>query len=65
MNRPAADALREAWSGARRAGGARLRWGRGRTGTAQTRLADLDRVPAAEAVETPWQRRHVARFEAL
>lgn len=69
----AADALREAWSRARRAGGARLRRGRGRTGTA---LACLDGVPAAEAVtyvrarydhravETPWQRRYVARFEA-
>ncbi|EWM19009.1 dual specificity protein phosphatase [Kutzneria sp. 744] len=50
--------------------------GRGRTGTALACLAVLDRVPAAEAVayvrarydrravETPWQRRYVARFEA-
>ncbi|NUP61376.1 MAG: protein phosphatase, partial [Nonomuraea sp.] len=48
--------------------------GRGRTGTALACLAVLDGVPAAEAVryvrshydrhavETPWQRRFVARF---
>jgi len=48
--------------------------GRGRTGTALACLAVLDGVPAAEAVayvrrhyhpgavETPWQRRYVARF---
>lgn len=59
---------------ARRAGGARLR--RGRTGISLACLAVLDGVPAAEAVayvrarydhravETPWQRRYVARFEA-
>lgn len=76
MNRPAADALWEAWSRARRAGGARLRRGHGRTGTPLACLAVLDGVPAAEAVtyvrarydhravETPWQRRYVARFEA-
>jgi len=50
--------------------------GRGRTGTALTCLAVLDGVPPAEAVayvrehydpwavETPWQRRYVARFTA-
>ncbi len=49
--------------------------GRGRTGTALACLAILDGVPAAEAVgyvrhhynpsavETPWQRRFVARFQ--
>ncbi len=49
--------------------------GRGRTGTALACLAVLDGVPAAEAVgyvrqrynpqavETPWQRRFVARFQ--
>jgi protein-tyrosine phosphatase len=48
--------------------------GRGRTGTALACLAVLDGVPAAEAVpyvrahydrravETPWQRNYVARF---
>jgi hypothetical protein len=48
--------------------------GRGRTGTALACLAVLDGVPAAQAVafvrrhyhpravETPWQRRYVARF---
>jgi protein-tyrosine phosphatase len=48
--------------------------GRGRTGTALACLAILDGVPATEAVayvrarynpravETPWQRRFVARF---
>jgi len=48
--------------------------GRGRTGTALACLAILDGVPAADAVlyvrqhynpravETPWQRRFVARF---
>lgn len=48
--------------------------GRGRTGTALACLAVLDGVPAHEAVayvrqhydpravETPWQRRYVARF---
>ncbi|MEV7283828.1 protein-tyrosine phosphatase family protein [Streptomyces sp. NPDC093252] len=71
----AADALREAW---RRADGERVEvacgGGRGRTGTALAALAVLDGVPAAEAVayvrahyspravETPWQRRYVARF---
>lgn len=49
--------------------------GRGRTGTALACLAVLDGVPPAEAVayvrrhyhhgavETPWQRRYVTRFE--
>ena len=49
--------------------------GRGRTGTALACLAVLDGVPPAEAVtfvrgrygdravETPWQRRYVARFD--
>ena len=49
--------------------------GRGRTGTALACLAILDGVPATEAVgyvrkhyhpravETPWQRRYVARFQ--
>ncbi|MFD7732428.1 protein-tyrosine phosphatase family protein [Kitasatospora phosalacinea] len=71
----AADALREAWARAARervevaCGG-----GYGRTGTALACLAVLDGVPAPEAVayvrahyspravETPWQRRFVARF---
>jgi protein-tyrosine phosphatase len=50
--------------------------GRGRTGTALACLAVIDGVPAdravsfvrqnydARAVETPWQRRFVARFAA-
>ncbi|WP_346136622.1 hypothetical protein [Lentzea roselyniae] len=50
MNRPAADALWEAWSRARRAGRARLRWGHGRTGTALACLAVVNGVQAAEAV---------------
>ncbi|MEU9335786.1 protein-tyrosine phosphatase family protein [Streptomyces sp. NPDC048290] len=70
-----ADALRTAW---RRAATERVEvacgGGRGRTGTALACLAVLDGVPAAEAVayvrahyapravETPWQRRYVARF---
>ena len=70
------DALKEAW---RRAGTERVEvacWGgRGRTGTALACLAVLDGVPPAEAVafvrahyrrgavETPWQRKYVARFE--
>ncbi|MBA3622802.1 MAG: protein phosphatase [Euzebyales bacterium] len=49
--------------------------GQGRTGTALACLAILDGVPATEAVgyvrqrynprsvETPWQRRYVARFQ--
>lgn len=69
------DALREAWA---RAGTERVEvacnGGRGRTGTALACLAILDGVPnsaavgyvrdhyAARAVETPWQRRFVARF---
>ncbi|WP_077041824.1 protein-tyrosine phosphatase family protein [Rhodococcus sp. MTM3W5.2] len=71
----ARDAMREAWERARTqrvevaCGG-----GRGRTGTALACIAVLDGVPAAEAVafvrrhfdshavETPWQRRYVARF---
>ena len=70
-----AGALREAWS---RAETQRVEvacaGGRGRTGTALACLAVLDGVPAREAVayvrrhyasgavETPWQRRFVARF---
>jgi hypothetical protein len=69
------DAMREAWGRAERerveiacAGG------HGRTGTALACLAVLDGLPgrqavayvrqhyAAQAVETPWQRRYVARF---
>ncbi|WP_247674563.1 protein-tyrosine phosphatase family protein [Micromonospora sp. C51] len=70
-----ADALREAWARAETerveiaCGG-----GRGRTGTALACLAVIDGVPndqavdyvrrhyAPSAVETPWQRRFVARF---
>lgn len=75
--RDAHDALREAW---RRAEAERVeaacRGGRGRTGTALACLAVLDGVPAdqavafvrehyhARAVQTPWQRRYVARFPA-
>jgi hypothetical protein len=71
----AARALAEAW---RRSEGERVEiacaGGRGRTGTALACLAILDGVPPAEAVafvranydpgavETPWQRRFVARF---
>ncbi|WP_425564944.1 protein-tyrosine phosphatase family protein [Saccharopolyspora taberi] len=75
-DRPAfAAALREAWE---RAGDERVEvacaGGRGRTGTALACLAVLDGVPgheavayvrahySAHAVETPWQRRFVARF---
>jgi hypothetical protein len=70
-----AEALREAWT---RAGDERVEvacaGGQGRTGTALACLAVLDGVPADEAVdyvrahylpravETPWQRRFVARF---
>ncbi|MGC5362369.1 protein-tyrosine phosphatase family protein [Streptomyces sp. DT24] len=70
-----ADALREAWE---RAGSERVEvacgGGQGRTGTALACIAVLDGVPADEAVsyvrqhyapravETPWQRRFVARF---
>jgi len=70
-------ALREAWH---RATNERVELacggGRGRTGTALACLAVLDGVPPAEAVayvrelydlravETPWQRRYVARFTA-
>lgn len=73
----AQDALREAW---RRAAAERVEvacgGGRGRTGTALACVAVLDGVPAREAVayvrkyydpwavETPWQRRYVARFPA-
>ncbi len=69
-------ALHEAW---RRADGERVEiacgGGRGRTGTALACLAVLDGVPAREAtayvrahydrhaVETPWQRRYVTRFD--
>lgn len=71
----AREALQEAW---RRAGGERVEvacgGGRGRTGTALACIAVLDGVPGGEAtafvrahydrhaVETPWQRRYVARF---
>ena len=71
----AGEALREAWA---RAATERVEiacaGGRGRTGTALACLAVLDGVPgceagayvrehyAAHAVETPWQRRFVARF---
>ncbi len=71
----AGDALREAWA---RATAERVEiactGGHGRTGTALACLAVLDGVPAREAVgyvrahyaagavETPWQRRFVARF---
>ncbi|MGW7520764.1 protein-tyrosine phosphatase family protein [Streptomyces sp. NPDC054796] len=73
--RAAAEALREVWERARTervevaCGG-----GYGRTGTALACIAVLDGVPggeavayvrahyAARAVETPWQRRYVARF---
>ncbi|RRR97632.1 protein-tyrosine phosphatase family protein [Glycomyces terrestris] len=70
-----AAALRDAWE---RAATERVEFachgGHGRTGTALACLAVLDGVPAAEAVryvrdgyaakavETPWQRRFVARF---
>ena len=68
-------ALTDAW---RRAADERVEvaclGGRGRTGTALACIAILDGVPAADAVafvrrnylsgavETPWQRRYVARF---
>ncbi|MFI5484833.1 protein-tyrosine phosphatase family protein [Micromonospora echinaurantiaca] len=71
----AAHALREAWA---RAADERVEiacgGGKGRTGTALACLAVIDGVPngqavayvrqhyAAGAVETPWQRRFVARF---
>ena len=71
-----ARSLREALA---RAGGERVEiacgGGRGRTGTALACLAVLDGVPNAEAVayvrahyargavETPWQKRYVGRFE--
>ena len=73
----AQEALYEAW---RRAAAERVEvacgGGRGRTGTAVACIAVLDGVPADEAVafvrrhndlravETPWQRRYVARFAA-
>ncbi|WP_283134026.1 protein-tyrosine phosphatase family protein [Rhizohabitans arisaemae] len=72
----AGEVLREAWS---RAESERVEvacgGGVGRTGTALACLAVLDGVPGAEAVayvrehysrravETPWQRRFVARFQ--
>jgi protein-tyrosine phosphatase len=76
-DRPAAtEALREAWA---RAEHERVEiacaGGRGRTGTALACLAVLDGVPSGDAVayvrthysrravETPWQRRFVARFQ--
>ncbi|GII95020.1 hypothetical protein Ssi02_52510 [Sinosporangium siamense] len=71
-----ANTLREAWS---RAENERVEvacgGGRGRTGTALACLAVLDGLPAKEAVpyvrahysrhavETPWQRRYVTRFQ--
>ncbi len=71
----ALDAMAEAW---RRTGDERVEvacgGGRGRTGTALACLAIIDGVPPGEAVafvrasyhpravETPWQRRYVARF---
>ncbi|MGV9265976.1 protein-tyrosine phosphatase family protein [Kitasatospora sp. NPDC003701] len=71
----AAQAFREVWE---RSAAERVELacagGRGRTGTALACLAVLDGVPAASAVayvrehydrhavETPWQRRFVARF---
>lgn len=73
----ARDALNEAWH---RAATERVEvacdGARGRTGTALACIAVLDGVPADEAVafvrkhydpravETPWQRRYVARFTA-
>lgn len=74
----ACDAICEAW---RRAGRERVEiacvGGRGRTGTALACVALLDGMPADEAVafvrehydpraiETPFQRRYVARFSTL
>ncbi|MBK1787072.1 protein-tyrosine phosphatase family protein [Prauserella cavernicola] len=71
----AREVLHEAWE---RAAEERVELacggGKGRTGTALACLAVFDGVPAAEAVsyvrahydpsavETPWQKRHVARF---
>ncbi|MEO9005517.1 MAG: protein phosphatase [Candidatus Dormibacter sp.] len=73
--RDAEDALREAWHRAQAERVEIACWGgRGRTGTALACIAVLDGVPADEAVafvrrhydpravETPWQRRYVARF---
>jgi hypothetical protein len=73
----AAQVLRDAWE---RAGTGRVEiacgGGRGRTGTALACLAVIDGVPADRAVafvragyhpgavETPWQKRYVARFPA-
>ncbi|MEV0699797.1 protein-tyrosine phosphatase family protein [Saccharopolyspora sp. NPDC050389] len=73
----AREILREAWE---RAEAERVELacagGRGRTGTALACLAVIDGVPADEAVayvranydshavETPWQKRYVARFSA-
>ncbi|MEV5536557.1 protein-tyrosine phosphatase family protein [Saccharopolyspora shandongensis] len=73
----AREVLREAWE---RADAERVELacagGRGRTGTALACLAVIDGVPAGEAVsyvrehydshavETPWQKRYVARFSA-
>ena len=72
----ARDALRQLWE---RAEGERVEvacsGGQGRTGTALACLAVLDGVPATDAVryvrehynpravETPWQRRYVRRFQ--
>ena len=73
----AKEILAEVWD---RAGRERVELacggGRGRTGTALACLAVIDGVPADQAVsfvreeydvhavETPWQRRYVARFSA-
>ncbi|SCL54392.1 hypothetical protein GA0070606_2274 [Micromonospora citrea] len=72
----AAAALREAWT---RAEDGRVEvacgGGKGRTGTALACLAVIDGVPndravayvrqhySPQAVETPWQRRYIARFQ--
>jgi protein-tyrosine phosphatase len=72
----AAEALREAWT---RAASERVEvacaGGRGRAGTALACIAVIDGVPPEEAaayvrehysphaVETPWQRRFVTRFQ--
>ncbi len=71
----AREVLHEVWSrAARERVEVACDGGRGRTGTALACLAVLDGVPAsdavayvrerydARAVETPWQRRYVARF---
>jgi protein-tyrosine phosphatase len=72
----ARDALVELWQSAESERvEVACRGGRGRTGTALACLAILDGVPPAgavvyvrqhynpRAVETPWQRRYVSRFQ--